>query len=939
MAILLPHLRQLLKLSGQVSDRDAKRAIRNLEDWGDELVRRLSALGSVPVAGSGITLPIAESDVTNLITDLASKVAVTRSVNTTSPLTGGGNLTADRTISIIANGIDNALLRQGAATSVIGRSAGTVGNVADIAAAGDGDVLRRAAGVLGFGAIPESSVTSLTADLAARPTGSGTTNRVAKWIGATALGDSSITDTGTLVSVANPAAVANNSTTAGALSIQNTNVSGPTDFFALDNSGTAKASWGYGNASYADTARAGRGYLWRNTGVDFVFARTNTLDMLLDSSGRLGIGTVPETNSKLHVKNAAGGTAAVAGSLLSLENSAALYMTFKGPAATDKGVLFSNPSGAADGGILYDTPTNARGLVFRTGGNLDRVTVDSSGNVVMKANAAVNGNATLGDTSGDAHVLNGTVNANGTAGSNGQLLAVVTGLPQWASSSAVGLVAGSGTQDIVPKWAASGTSLVNSTIKDTGTEVQISPSTSLIRLNYNGGSSANGVGIYDGSTNQVGFLSSGGNATFKSDLSIASDVNGTINGAHTFKGRITHTQGRSDAGYAYNLTATAIGPNTGGGGGIKSEAGGLFDTTVGGLFNEGVSGAAIGTRNAGANNLTNIGGRFSASGGQVNYAIKSDSGDVVLNDVSGTTTIKGATTLTSSLAVNGNATLGDAAGDAHTVNGTLTCVNAVNINGNATLGDASGDTHTLNGNLTFSNAPTAGSIKFGSSNGRILIAQQVLTAASGTYTPTTGTKAVRVRMVGGGGGGGAFHNGAAGGVGSGGSSGAYFEKWIDAAGNVTGGAYVAGGGGAGATATVGAVTGGAGTDSSVVVNGTTYTAKAGLGGTAGAAYTTAPIGGAVNAGTSAGDLSGAQEAGKRGWFVSTNSTTIAFPCGGAGGNSLLGGGGQERVADGNGNSANGYGGGGGGAVDTTAAGANRVGGSGTQGVIIIEEYA
>lgn len=45
----------------------------------------------------------------------------------------------------------NPTLRNGAATSVIGRSANSVGPVADIAAATDGYVLRRLGGVLGFG--------------------------------------------------------------------------------------------------------------------------------------------------------------------------------------------------------------------------------------------------------------------------------------------------------------------------------------------------------------------------------------------------------------------------------------------------------------------------------------------------------------------------------------------------------------------------------------------------------------------------------------------------------------------------------------------------------------------------------------------------------------------------------------------------------------------
>lgn len=78
---------------------------------------------------------------------------------------GGAN--ANVTLSVPANGITDALVRQSAGVSVIGRAANSVGNVADIAAAANGDVLRMEGGALGFGAIPEASVTNLVADLAA----------------------------------------------------------------------------------------------------------------------------------------------------------------------------------------------------------------------------------------------------------------------------------------------------------------------------------------------------------------------------------------------------------------------------------------------------------------------------------------------------------------------------------------------------------------------------------------------------------------------------------------------------------------------------------------------------------------------------------------------------------------------------------------------------
>jgi hypothetical protein len=79
-----------------------------------------------------------------------------------------GGAGAAVTLSVRDNGISNAKLRDSAALSVIGRSANSAGDPADIAAASDGDVLRRSGTTLGFGAVAQSSVTNLTTDLAAK---------------------------------------------------------------------------------------------------------------------------------------------------------------------------------------------------------------------------------------------------------------------------------------------------------------------------------------------------------------------------------------------------------------------------------------------------------------------------------------------------------------------------------------------------------------------------------------------------------------------------------------------------------------------------------------------------------------------------------------------------------------------------------------------------
>jgi hypothetical protein len=78
-------------------------------------------------------------------------------------VSGGG-----ATWTIDAGAVTMAKIVDGAANSVVGRAAGSVGVHADIAASANGDVLRMSAGSLGWGSIPESSVSGLVADLAAK---------------------------------------------------------------------------------------------------------------------------------------------------------------------------------------------------------------------------------------------------------------------------------------------------------------------------------------------------------------------------------------------------------------------------------------------------------------------------------------------------------------------------------------------------------------------------------------------------------------------------------------------------------------------------------------------------------------------------------------------------------------------------------------------------
>jgi hypothetical protein len=100
-------------------------------------------------------------------------------------------------------------------------------------------------------------------------------------------------------------------------------------------------------------------------------------------------------------------------------------------------------------------------------------------------------------------------------------------------------------------------------------------------------------------------------------------------------------------------------------------------------------------------------------------------------------------------------------------------------------------------------------------------------AGTGTYTPTPGTRRVKIRGAAGGGGGGGAAVSSAGG---GGGSGAFidFEVASQNGKDITGGAFSGGLGGAGGSAAGG--NGGTGGDASLLLNGITYLLKGGLGG-------------------------------------------------------------------------------------------------------------
>lgn len=138
------------------------------------------ALSSTPTINFSFAGGLAEADFVGTTSDVpeGSRLYFT-DVRARNALSGGTGISYNSgtgQIAVGANGVGNAQLRQSAAFSVIGRSGNTTGDIADITAASDGQVLRRSGSVLGFGAVDLSSAGGVAGILPASKGGTGVNN-------------------------------------------------------------------------------------------------------------------------------------------------------------------------------------------------------------------------------------------------------------------------------------------------------------------------------------------------------------------------------------------------------------------------------------------------------------------------------------------------------------------------------------------------------------------------------------------------------------------------------------------------------------------------------------------------------------------------------------------------------------------------------------------
>ncbi len=197
-----------------------------------------------------------------------------RTISTTAPLAGGGDLSTNRTLSINANGISDSLLRQSAALSVLGRSANSIGNVADISATASSDgVLRESGGTLSFGTVATAGIANNAVTLGKMAQVS--TNRILGRVGAGTGDVESLTGTqattilDTFTTSLKGLAPASGGGTDNYLRADGT--------WAIPPGGSGSASNSFETMTVTDTDS---GYTWSETGSAVAASATSTLTLV-----------------------------------------------------------------------------------------------------------------------------------------------------------------------------------------------------------------------------------------------------------------------------------------------------------------------------------------------------------------------------------------------------------------------------------------------------------------------------------------------------------------------------------------------------------------------------------------------------------------------------------------------------------------------------------
>jgi hypothetical protein len=108
-----------------------------------------------------------------------------------------------------------------------------------------------------------------------------------------------------------------------------------------------------------------------------------TRGIFVDQNERVGIGA-DEPDAMLHVMDGSAGSVDGHGSSSAVfERSGRNYLSLLSPSNTERGLLFGDPQTPVNGSIVFDSTRAPDGLVFRTGGNMDRMRINWLGDTIV----------------------------------------------------------------------------------------------------------------------------------------------------------------------------------------------------------------------------------------------------------------------------------------------------------------------------------------------------------------------------------------------------------------------------------------------------------------------------------------------------------------------------------------------------------------------------
>ncbi|HRE37180.1 MAG TPA: hypothetical protein PK092_01965 [Chitinophagaceae bacterium] len=337
-------------------------------------------------------------------------------------------------------------------------------------------------------------------------TGSGTLNFVPKWTpNGTNLGNSLLFDDGTRVGIATatPAYKLDvDATTGGGNGIR---VRHTSSFATVD-------IIGVGNDQAIRFGKAGSLYSGINTLPDgdhinfFRFGGGQNLMSLNVNTGNFGVGGNPSAINavaKVHVRGF--------NQVNNLYNPPSGFNGVTGVASMDD----VNATGNEKWGIhtYVDGSTLINHSIFAVPGTTG---LDNTGLFARVSSTPVGGGNSYGLYAFDA-VNNGTSTwaaniigrmryADGTQGAGKILVSDGTGNASWSTTSAAGVVSGSGTLDYIPKWTPNGTTLGNSLVFDDGNRTQVGDNIiagSSFGINPTPGSALPSIAWYKNATGQA----------------------------------------------------------------------------------------------------------------------------------------------------------------------------------------------------------------------------------------------------------------------------------------------------------------------------------------------------------------------------------------------------------------------------------------------------